>query len=214
MNSFVKLFSISIFGESHGSGVGILIDGVPAGLPLTEEDLMTDLQRSKSGAAGTTPRQEDDIPVIKSGVYNGYATGAPLMIAFENKNTRSRDYSELRKTPRPGHADYTAFSKFGGYEDYRGGGHFSGRLTLGLVAAGVIAKKMISPVTVLSSILEVGGSENIEEAIEMAIKDEDSIGGIIVNKCGNFCDICSFIETLLHHGFKCKCSRCSLIIMP
>ncbi len=179
MNSFGKLFRISIFGESHGSGVGILIDGVPAGLPLSEEDLLSDLQRRKSGAAGTTPRQEADIPVIKSGVYEGFATGAPLMIAFENTNTRSRDYTELRKTPRPGHADFTAFSKFGGYEDYRGGGHFSGRLTLALVAAGVIAKKMISPVSVDSKILEAGGSENIEEAIQRAIKEEDSIGGIV-----------------------------------
>jgi len=179
MNSFGNLFRISIFGESHGSGVGILVDGVPAGLPLTEEDFLPDLERRKSGAAGTTPRQEDDIPVIKSGVYQGFVTGAPLLITFENKNTRSRDYSELRKTPRPGHADFTAFKKFGGYEDYRGGGHFSGRLTLGLVAAGVIAKKMIDPVNVESRILEVGGSKNIEEAIQKAIRDEDSIGGII-----------------------------------
>jgi len=179
MNSFGNLFRISIFGESHGSGVGILVDGVPAGLPLTEEDFLPDLERRKSGAVGTTPRQEDDIPVIKSGVYQGFVTGAPLLITFENKNTRSRDYSELRKTPRPGHADFTAFKKFGGYEDYRGGGHFSGRLTLGLVAAGVIAKKMIDPVNVESRILEVGGSKNIEEAIQKAIRDEDSIGGII-----------------------------------
>lgn len=185
MNSFGKIFRISIFGESHGSGVGILIDGVPAGLPLTQEDLLSDLQRRKSGAAGTTPRQEDDIPIIKSGVYNGFATGAPLMIAFENKNTRSRDYTELRKTPRPGHADFTAFTKFGGYEDYRGGGHFSGRLTLGLVAAGVIAKKIISPVSVESSILEVGGKVDIQEAINRAIKEEDSIGGIIEGRIKN-----------------------------
>ncbi len=179
MNSFGKLFRISIFGESHGSVVGVLIDGVSAGLPLTEDDLHKDLQRRKSGAAGTTPRQEEDIPRIKSGIYNGFATGAPLLIEFENKNTRSRDYTELRKTPRPGHADFTAYSKFGGYEDYRGGGHFSGRLTLALVAAGVIAKKMIYPVSVESKILEVGGNQNIEEAVDQAINDGDSIGGIV-----------------------------------
>lgn len=179
MNSFGHSFRISIFGESHGSGVGILIDGVPAGLALGEKDLLSDLERRRSGAAGTTPRQEDDIPQIKSGVYQGFTTGAPVLISFENKNTRSRDYSELRKTPRPGHADFTAFKKFGGYEDYRGGGHFSGRLTLGLVAAGAIAKKIISPVYVESKILEVGGNTNIEEAIQKAIEDEDSIGGII-----------------------------------
>lgn len=179
MNSFGKLFRISIFGESHGLRVGVLIDGVPSGLPLSEEDLLADLQRRKSGAAGTTPRQEDDIPMIMSGVFNGMTTGAPLMIEFENKNTRSRDYTELRKSPRPGHADFTAFRKFGGYEDFRGGGHFSGRLTLGLVAAGVIAKKMIDPVSVESAILEVGGNKNIDEAIQLAIKEEDSIGGIV-----------------------------------
>ena len=179
MNSFGKLFRVSIFGESHGSRAGILIDGVPSGISLTEKDFVSDLERRKSGAVGTTPRQEDDRPLIRSGVFNDLTTGAPLMIEFENKNTRSRDYSELRKSPRPGHADFTAFKKFGGYEDYRGGGHFSGRLTLGLVAAGVIAKKMIESVSVNSKVLEVGGSKNIEEAVKTALEDEDSIGGII-----------------------------------
>ena len=179
MNSFGKLFRVSIFGESHGMVVGILIDGVPAGIALNENDLNTDLTRRKSGAAGTTPRKEDDIPMIKSGVFNGFTTGAPLLIEIENKNTRSRDYSELRKTPRPGHADFTAFIKFGGYEDYRGGGHFSGRLTTGIVAAGAIAKKLIAPVTVSASILEVGGSAEIEAAVNKALEEKDSIGGII-----------------------------------
>nr|MDA3823367.1 chorismate synthase [Bacteroidales bacterium] len=179
MNSFGKLFRISIFGESHGHLVGVLLDGVPSGIPLSEEDLLFDLSRRKSGAVGTTPRQEDDIPKIKSGTFNGYTTGAPLLIEVENNNTRSRDYTKLRETPRPGHADFTAFKKFGGYEDYRGGGHFSGRLTTGLVAAGVIAKKMISPATVEANILELGGSANLEIAVQKAIEDEDSIGGII-----------------------------------
>ncbi len=179
MNSFGKLFKVSIFGESHGKVVGILIDGVPAGIAVDENDLNYDLARRKSGAAGTTPRKEDDIPIIKSGVFNGYTTGAPVLIEVENKNTRSRDYSELRKTPRPGHADFTAFKKFGGYEDYRGGGHFSGRLTTGIVAAGTIAKKMIAPVKVAASILEVGGSNQVEEAVSKAIQEKDSVGGII-----------------------------------
>lgn len=179
MNSFGKLFRVSIFGESHGSLVGVLIDGVPSGIVISEEEMMPDLARRKSGAPGTTPRKEDDIPVIKSGVFEGYTTGAPLLIQFENKNTRSRDYTELRKTPRPGHADFTAFSKYGGYEDYRGGGHFSGRLTTGLVAAGVLAKKMIAPASVKARILEVGGSTNIEDAVQQAIEEQDSIGGII-----------------------------------
>ena len=166
MNIFGKLFRVSIFGESHGKLVGILLDGVPSGIELVEEDLMADLARRKSGAAGTTPRKEDDIPLIKSGTFNGFTTGAPILIQIENKNTRSRDYTELRKTPRPGHADFTAFQKYGGYEDYRGGGHFSGRLTTGIVAAGAIAKKMIAPTSIHASILEVGGNTDIEEAVK------------------------------------------------
>ncbi len=179
MNTFGKLFRVSIFGESHGKLVGILLDGVPSGIELVEEDLMADLARRKSGSAGTTPRKEDDIPLIKSGTFNGYTTGAPILIQIENKNTRSRDYTELRKTPRPGHADFTAFRKYGGYEDYRGGGHFSGRLTTGIVAAGAIAKKLITPTTIHASILEVGGNTDIEEAVKKALEGQDSIGGII-----------------------------------
>lgn len=179
MNAFGKLFKLNIFGESHGTSVGIVIDGCPAGLPLEQADFEADFSRRKSGAKGTTPRQEPDTPNIMSGLFNGRCTGAPLMILFENTNTRSGDYSHLKDTPRPGHADFTGANKFGGYQDYRGGGHFSGRLTLGLVAAGVVAKKMISPVTVSSSILEVGGSSDIEAALDRAIENRDSIGGII-----------------------------------
>jgi chorismate synthase len=179
MNSFGKLFRVSIFGESHGESVGIVIDGCPAGIPLDQADFESDFARRKSGAKGTTPRQEPDIPHIMSGVFNGRTTGAPLMIQFQNTNTRSRDYSQLKDIPRPGHADFTGHQKFGGYQDYRGGGHFSGRLTLGLVAAGVLAKKVIAPVTVSSSILEVGGSTDIESALDRAIENQDSIGGII-----------------------------------
>ena len=179
MNVFGKLFRVSIFGESHGKIVGVLIDGVPSGIPFDEADMLADLARRKSGAAGTTPRKEDDLPEIMTGVFEGFTTGAPILIRFENKNTRSRDYSELRKTPRPGHADFTAFKKFGGYEDYRGGGHFSGRLTTGIVAAGVLAKKLIHPAVVNANILEVGGSSDIDAAIQKAVDEGDSIGGIV-----------------------------------
>ena len=179
MNAFGKLFKVSIFGESHGTSVGIVIDGCPAGLPLKQADFENDFSRRKSGAKGTTPRQEPDTPRIMSGVFNDRCTAAPLMILFENTNTRSGDYSQLKDTPRPGHADFTGHYKFGGYQDYRGGGHFSGRLTLGLVAAGVVAKKMIAPTSVTSSILEVGGSSDIEAALDRAIENKDSIGGII-----------------------------------
>jgi chorismate synthase len=144
LNSFGNLFRISIFGESHGECVGITIDGCPAGLPLTEEDLLPDLERRKGGKQkGTTPRQEADYPIFKSGLFNGKTTGFPITILFENKNTRSEDYLKQRSFPRPGHADMVANQKFGGHEDYRGGGHFSARLTTGLVAAGAIAKKLL-----------------------------------------------------------------------
>ncbi|MEN8156566.1 MAG: chorismate synthase [Bacteroidota bacterium] len=179
MNTFGKLFRISIFGESHGASVGIVIDGCPAGIPVKEADFNLDFSRRKSGAKGTTPRREDDTPKIMSGLFNGHTTGAPVMIMFENANTRSGDYSNLVDTPRPGHADFTAQQKFGGYQDYRGGGHFSGRLTLGLVAAGVIAKKMIDPVEVTATLTEAGDSKDIEAAIDRAVEAKDSIGGIV-----------------------------------
>ena len=185
MNSFGKIFRVSIFGESHGNAVGVVIDGCPAGLPLKLEDFEKDFSRRKAGAVGTTPRQEADIPKIVSGGFNDTTTGAPITIWFENTNTRSKDYSKLRETPRPGHADFVAGKKYGGFEDYRGGGHFSGRITLGLVAAGVIAKKLINPVTVSTELLEVGGSKDIEKRVLEAVEQKDSIGGIIECKAKN-----------------------------
>ena len=146
MNSFGRVFRVSIFGESHGPSVGINVDGCPAGLLLSEEDFTGDIERRKAGAKGTTPRKEDDLPRILNGVFNGCTTGAPITILFDNNNTRSTDYEKQRAVPRPGHADFVASRKFGGYEDFRGGGHFSGRLTVCLVAAGVIAKKLSSSV--------------------------------------------------------------------
>jgi len=178
MNSFGSFFRISIFGESHGTSLGVIVDGCPAGLPITSGDFLKDFNRRRSGATGTTPRKEPDVPRIMSGVFNDRTTGAPVTIMFENTNTRSRDYTELRETPRPGHADFVAMKKFGGHEDYRGGGHFSGRLTLAIVAAGVIAKKLISPVKIETRLLEAGGSKNIEEAVKIAVEEQDSIGGI------------------------------------
>jgi chorismate synthase len=179
MNSFGRLFRVTIFGESHGSAIGISIDGCPAGIALPEDDFMADLGRRKSGAPGTTPRKEPDAPRLISGVFNGFSTGAPVTVLFDNTNVRSRDYSSLRDTPRPGHADFVASRKFAGYEDYRGGGHFSGRLTLGLVAAGVIAKKIAAPMTFNATLIEAGGREDIESAIREALAGNDSIGGIV-----------------------------------
>lgn len=180
MNSFGRIFRISIFGESHNNGVGILLDGVPSGIPLTEDDLLSDLARRKAGKKGTTPRIEQDLPEIVNGTFNGYTTGAPIMIFFKNQNTRSRDYSQLLEHPRPGHADFVANQKYNGFHDYRGGGHFSGRLTLGIVAAGVVAKKILPEMTKITATLKkVGGCLDIDSVIDQIIDQEDSTGGLI-----------------------------------
>ena len=179
MNSFGRIFRVHIFGESHGDCVGVTIDGCPAGLPLTIDDFAADIERRKGGNKGTTPRKEDDIPQIKAGLFNGKTTGAPITILFDNTNVRSNDYEKQRNIPRPGHADFVAHKKFGGHEDYRGSGHFSGRLTVCLVAAGVIAKKIISEIKVEANILEIGGETDLEKGLQKAIDAKDSIGGII-----------------------------------
>ena len=161
-----------------------MIDGCPAGLDLAVDDFLADLERRKGGTQkGTTPRQEEDLPIFKSGMFNNKTTGAPITILFENKNIRSSDYEKQRAVPRPGHADFVAHKKFGGFEDYRGSGHFSGRLTVALVAAGVIAKKLLNisktKVSINSSILEIGGEQDLEKGLQKAIDAKDSIGGII-----------------------------------
>ena len=180
MNRFGTLFNVQIFGESHGACVGITIDGCPAGMPLEVADFVADMERRKGGQQkGTTPRQEDDIPIIKSGLFNGVTTGAPIMMLFENNNTRSGDYEKQRAVPRPGHADFTAHHKFGGFEDYRGGGHFSGRLTAALVGAGVVAKRILKGVEVKSSIISIGGETDLEKGLQKAIDAKDSVGGIV-----------------------------------
>lgn len=180
MNSFGKLFRVHIFGESHGECVGITIDGCPAGLSLTENDLLPDLERRKGGKQkGTTPRQEADYPIFKSGLFNGKTTGFPITILFENNNTRSEDYNKQRNIPRPGHADWVAHQKFGGNEDYRGGGHFSARLTTGLVAAGAIAKKLMTGLGIHAEVTEIGGEKDLEQGLQKAIDAKDSIGGIV-----------------------------------
>lgn len=160
--------------------MGILIDGCPAGLPLGPEDLLADIERRKGGQQpGTTPRKEEDAPHFKSGLFQGKTTGAPILIYFENNNTRSSDYEKQRSIPRPGHADFVAAKKFGGFEDYRGSGHFSGRLTLPLVAAGAIAKKIVGAVRIKAMLVEVGGHADVEKGIEHAIANKDSVGGIV-----------------------------------
>lgn len=180
MNTFGRIFRVSIFGESHGAQVGVTIDGCPAGIAISKADFEADLNRRRSGAKGTTPRTEADEPNIVSGVFNGYTTGTPITILFENANTHSSDYSNLVAQPRPGHADFTGRVKYDGFNDYRGGGHFSARITVGIVAAGVVAKKVLgNGISIKSSILEVGGSADIEQAVSQAMAEGDSVGGIV-----------------------------------
>jgi chorismate synthase len=179
MNSFGRSFRVSVFGESHGSAVGVLVDGCPAGLALSTEDFRADLERRRPGLPGTTGRREPDRPDIESGLLDRRTTGAPILITFKNQDARPGDYESRGETPRPGHADLVALQKYGGFADLRGGGHFSGRLTVGLVAAGVIAKKLIAPTRVEARLTSAGGSADIGEAVSAAQKDGDSVGGII-----------------------------------
>jgi chorismate synthase len=179
MNSFGRHFRVQIFGESHGLCTGVSVDGCPPGIALSEVDFEADLARRRSGGKGTTPRAEADIPKLLSGVFNGLTTGAPIVIMFDNTNTRSGDYAQFTEVPRPGHADFVAQMKYGGFADYRGGGHFSGRITAGLVAAGVAAKKIIAPATVSAHIREIGGSDQWETLVEQCIAEGDSAGGIV-----------------------------------
>lgn len=179
MNQFGHQLRVSVFGESHGEVMGVTLDGVVPGIALSVADFESDIARRKPGAKGTTPRVEEDKPILATGVFNGFTTGAPLTILFENKNTRSTDYEKTKDLFRPGHADFVAQKKYNGFQDYRGGGHFSGRLTLLLVAAGVVAKKVIDGINVHASILSIGGETNIEAGLQKAIDHKDSVGGVI-----------------------------------
>ncbi len=181
MNTFGKNFRVSIYGESHGESIGITIDGVPAGISLTKEDFMLDLSRRKSGKKGTTKRIESDEPIISSGIYNNFSSGSPIHISFKNRNMNSKDYDSIKDIPRPGHADFCAIKKYKGYSDIRGGGHFSGRITLGLVAAGVIAKKILKDVKFKAKIKSLGKDDefDIEKSIDKAILSKSTIGGVV-----------------------------------
>ncbi len=172
MNSFGNIFRITLYGESHGKEIGIVVDGCPAGIPLAENDMLTDIERRKAGGYATSTRTENDIPEIRSGIYRGHTTGAPIMIAFRNENFRDEDY-QFDGFFRPGHADYAAYRKYNGYNNPLGGGQFSGRMTLPIVAAGCIAKKIIHNVEISASILPEC-LKNVERALP-----DDSAGGII-----------------------------------
>ena len=181
-NSFGSKLKLSIWGASHAPEVGIRIEGVPQGISLSESDFEADLSRRRASAKGTTSRHEADIPTLRSGVTDGITTGEPIEIIFQNDDTRSSDYSQFESHNRPSHVDFTARAKYGEEVDLRGSGQFSGRMTVLLVAAGVVAKKILQDVDYKTSIIEIGGSRNEAEfadIIATAMADGDSVGGVI-----------------------------------
>jgi chorismate synthase len=208
-NSIGERFVATSFGESHGRCVGMLVDGCPAGLKLTEADIQGQLDRRRPGqSAVTTQRKEEDKVEILSGVFNGFTTGAPICMIIWNKDADSRAYDAIRSVPRPGHADYPAMIKYGGFVDYRGSGRFSGRLTATLVMAGSIAQKLLRTTLGIETVAytcEIGGikaadittenialrydndvrcpdpvaAEKMRDAILKARKDGDSLGGVV-----------------------------------
>ena len=208
-NSLGKIFTITSFGESHGNCVGIIIDGCPAGLPVTAEDIQREVDKRRPGVwVAATARAEEDKVEILSGVFNGRTTGAPVCLLIWNKDVDSSEYEKIRFLPRPGHADYTAFIKYGGFNDFRGGGSFSGRITASFVMAGAVAKKLLSliGIEVLAHTVAIGGiktklkafdeiKENVDKnpvrcadlraaeemarVIERAKEEGDSVGGVI-----------------------------------
>lgn len=180
MDCFGSYFRMEIFGASHAPEVGIRLQGVPAGLPLAPDDFTADILRRKSGAKGTTPRIEADLPQID----DRRTEDGCLTIRFANRNYRDEDYSDFTDIPRPGHADFTALAKYGSLRN----GWFSGRMTLPLVAAGVVAKKIIAPVSVTARLEEVGGisaddTEAVDRLLDTAAREGDSVGGIIACCC-------------------------------
>ena len=181
MNEFGKLFKVNIYGESHNASVGVLIDGIPAGISLDVSDFSHDLSARKPQKPSQTARVEADEPIIESGLFNGYTTGTPMLIRFPNNNTQSKDYSNLVTQPRPGHADFVMNKKYNGYNDYRGGGHTSGRLTVGIVAAGVVAKK-ITNFQFETELVKLGTLTDMskkEEYLDKIVENKDSVGGVV-----------------------------------
>ncbi len=207
-NSIGKLFTVTSFGESHGQCVGVVVDGCPAGLPLKEADIRIELDKRKpSEEVTSTSRVEEDKAEILSGTFQGFTTGAPICILVRNKDTDSTQYEKTMNLLRPGHADYTALMKYGAFNDYRGGGRFSGRITAGFVMAGAVAQKLLKlkKIEILSYTVEIGGikaetrtlkdirdvyhnrlrcadkeaTEKMLRVIEKARAEKDSLGGII-----------------------------------
>ena len=182
-SEFGKNIRVSIFGESHGAAIGVSIDGMPAGVSVDMERLQHFLDRRAPGRSRfTTARREEDRPEFLCGIRGGVTCGTPITAIIRNRDTRSGDYSQMENIPRPGHADYAARMRYGGNEDCRGGGHFSGRLTAPLCVAGGIFLQALEAegITVRARILEIGGNtEDPRGEIEKAMAEKDSVGGII-----------------------------------
>ena len=181
MNSYGTLFKVTLYGESHQDAIGVVVDGVLPGTKFDSKLIFEDLEKRKPKAIGTTPRKEADEVIVTSGVFNGFATGSPIHLMIENKNTQSKDYEHLKKQPRPGHADFVANVKYNGYQDYRGGGRFSGRLTAALVAAGSVAKMML-PYELSNELVQVGTLKDmtkLDEYLKDIVSSGDSVGGIV-----------------------------------
>lgn len=187
-NSFGSLFSITTFGESHGPGIGVVIDGCPANIEISLNEIQQELNRRRPGySAFTTPRKEPDIVEILSGVFAEKTTGAPIALWIKNTNVDSTKYEKIKDLLRPGHANYTYLEKYGIF-DYRGGGRSSARETVARVAAGAIAKKIISPMQISAKVIEVCGKteqEHINNALKNAIEQGDSLGALIEGKIQN-----------------------------
>jgi len=209
-STYGENLKLSIFGQSHGPAIGMTLDGIPAGLPVDPEELQRFLNRRAPGQNDwSTPRKEEDRPEFLGGILDGFTCGAPIAAIIRNKNTRSGDYNNLKDCPRPGHADYTAQVKYGGYQDAAGGGHFSGRLTAPLCIAGGLCKQWLSEmgIRIAARIVTIGGEtddihldpldpqldlinpefpvfsieagERMRKIIAEARSEGDSVGGII-----------------------------------
>lgn len=181
-NTFGNILKITIFGASHAEEVGVIIEGVPAGIKLDESLFTTDLDRRRPKLKGETPRREDDAPHIEGIDANGCTCGEPIRISFKNKNIRSYDYDHLRRQPRPSHADLVQLRKYGDDYDISGGGIASGRMTVALVAAGVVAKEILDGVTFNTQLVEVGGvsdKRQFDDIIKAAAAEGNSVGGVV-----------------------------------
>ena len=165
-----QCIELSLFGESHGEAIGVVIQGLPSGIRIDEAWMGKQMEKRKPKGKISTQRQEADVPEIVSGVFEGRTTGTPLCILIRNENMRSKDYSKTRYIPRPSHADYTAEIKYLGYQEYRGGGHFSGRITAPLVAAGAIFLQMLK-----AKGIEIGTHvAQMQELMDAPFADEEA----------------------------------------